>query len=73
MGILTDLNLGRKIKFEETDTDNWGYNGSQLQQYVDGVITGINLTVVSVNEDEITIDWGGANSTLTESKFIWID
>jgi hypothetical protein len=73
MGILTNLNLGKKIKFEETDNDNWGYDGSQLIEYVEGSATGVSLTVVSVSEEEITIDWGGINSTLTESKFIWKD
>lgn len=73
MGILTDLNSGKKIKFEDEDNDNWGYNGSQLQQYVNGSLTGNVLSVVSVSETEITIDWGGTNSTLTENKFIWED
>ncbi len=73
MGILTDLNSGKKIQFEEDDTDSWGYDGSQLQQYFGGSLTGNVLSVVSVSETEIIIDWGGTNSTLTESKFIWED
>ena len=73
MGILTNLNSGKKIKFETTDTDNWGYDGSRLQQYVDGVATGVSLTVISISEENISIDWGDGNSTLTESKFLWED
>ena len=73
MGILTNLNNGQKIRFEEDDTDIWGYNGSELQQYVGGKTTGNTLPVVSVDEDNITIDWGEVQSTLLENDFLFVD
>jgi uncharacterized protein YegJ (DUF2314 family) len=73
MGILTNLNNGQKIRFEQDDTDIWGYNGNELQQYVDGKTTGNTLPVISVDEDNITIDWGDVQSTLLEDDFIFVD
>lgn len=73
MGILTNLNQGKKIKFESSDSDSWGYSEGSLQQYVNGNLTGNNLIVSSVNEETIVIDWGGVTSSLAESKFLWED
>lgn len=72
MGILTNLNNGYKIQFEDTDEDIWGYNGNVLQQYIGGNLTGNELPVVEVNEEIITINWGDITSTLTEQEFYWI-
>ena len=72
MGILTKLNEGQKFRFEESDSDIWGYNGKVLQQYLDNESTGNTLTIVSVNEDTITIDWGDIESTLPESYLYWV-
>jgi len=73
MGILTNLNQGKKIRFELEDSDVWGYSEGTLQQYVNGSLTGNTLTVSSVNEENIVIDWGGVTSSLAESKFLWED
>lgn len=74
MGVLTNLNSGSFIQFEEEDIDVWGYNGLVLQQYYTGSLTGNELLVINLNEDYITIDWGsGSTSTLSEGDFIWIE
>lgn len=73
MGILTNLNSGKKIKFEYDDSDSWGYNGEVLEQYINSELTGNTLTVLSIDEDNITIDWGEAESTLPESYLIFVD
>jgi uncharacterized protein YegJ (DUF2314 family) len=73
MGILTNLNQGKKIRFELEDLDVWGYSEGSLQQYVNGSLTGNVLTVSSVNEETIIIDWGGVTSSLDENKFSWED
>jgi hypothetical protein len=73
MGVLTNLNNGYKIHFEEDDSDIWGYNGSHIQQYIDGNLTGFELLVINLNEDYITIDWGDITSTLSEGDFIWVE
>lgn len=70
MGILTDLNSGKKIKFDSEDNDSWGYNGTVLEQYVNNELTGNTLTVNSVDENSITIDWGDIESTLQENQII---
>ena len=70
MGILTNLNSGQKIRFEGGDIDLWGYNGSELQQYINGELTGYTLPVINVDENSITIDWGDIESTLPEN---WIE
>lgn len=70
MGILTDLNSGKKIKFDSEDSDLWGYNGTVLEQYVNNKLTGNTLTVNSVSETSITIDWGDIESTLQENQII---
>jgi hypothetical protein len=72
MGILTNLNNGYKIRFEDTDDDIWGYNGDVLQQYINNTLTGFELSVIMVNEEIITIDWIDATSTLTENEFEWV-
>jgi len=72
MGILTNLNNGYKIRFEDTDDDVWGYNGDVLQQYINNTLTGFELSVIMVNEEIITIDWIDVTSTLTENEFEWI-
>ena len=73
MGILTNLNQGKKIRFELGDSDTWGYSEGFLQQYVNGSLTGNVLTVSSVNEETIVIDWGEVTSSLNENKFSWED
>ena len=72
MGILTNLNNGYKIRFEDTDDDIWGYNGDVLQQYINNTLTGFELSVIMVNEEIITIDWIDVTSTLTENEFEWV-
>jgi len=72
MGILTNLNNGYKIRFEDTDDDVWGYNGDVLQQYINNTLTGFELSVIMVNEEIITIDWIDVTSTLTENEFEWV-
>lgn len=74
MGVLTNLNSGSFLQFEEGDIDVWGYNGSVLQQYYTGSLTGNELLVINLNEDYITLDWGNSNtSTLYDGDFIWIE
>jgi len=72
MGILTNLNNGYKIRFEDTDDDVWGYNGDVLQQYINNTLTGFEISVIMVNEEIITIDWIDVTSTLTENEFEWV-
>ena len=73
MGILTNLNQGKKIRFELEDSDVWGYSEGSLQQYVNGSLTGNTLAVSSVNEENIVIDWGEVTSSLDEGKILWED
>lgn len=73
MGVLTNLTSSYTIRFEEDDLDTWGWNGAVLQQYYTGSLTGEELTVVNLNEDYITLDWGGTTSTLYDGDFIWIE
>lgn len=74
MGVLTNLNSGSLIQFEEGDIDVWGYNGSILQQYYTGSLTGNELPVINLNENYITLDWGGGSiSTLHDGDFIWVE
>jgi hypothetical protein len=74
MGVLTNLNSGSLIQFEEEDMDVWGYNGSILQQYYTGSLTGNELPVINLNENYITLDWGGGStSTLHDGDFIWVE
>lgn len=73
MGVLTNLNNGYKIRFEDDDSDIWGYNTGIIQQYYTGSLTGLELTVINLNEDYITIDWGDITSTLSEGDFIWVE
>lgn len=73
MGILTDLNSGKKIKFEVTDTDSWSYQGNILEQTIDGTATGNTLQVLELTEEYITVDWGGPTSTLLQSQILIID
>ena len=73
MGILTNLNQGKKLKFESDDSDSWGLSENQLQQYISGEFTGNTLEVLSISEESITIDWGEAESTLPESYLFFVD
>jgi hypothetical protein len=74
MGVLTNLNSGSLIQFEEEDMDVWGYNGSILQQYYTGSLTENELPVINLNENYITLDWGnGSTSTLYDGDFIWVE
>jgi len=74
MGVLTNLNSGSLIQFEEGDMDVWGYNGFILQQYYTGSLTGNELPVINLNENYITLDWGsGSTSTLHDGDFIWVE
>lgn len=73
MGILTNLNQGKKLKFESDDSDSWVLSENQLQQYIGGEFTGNTLEVLSISEESITIDWGEAESTLPESYLFFVD
>jgi hypothetical protein len=68
MGIQTQLLEGKKIRFSILDTDLWSYreNEFKLYQWMDGQETGETLTVLEVDEELITIDWGTNTSTLFE-------
>lgn len=68
MGLQTQLLEGKKIRFSSLDVDLWSYreNESRLYQWIDGQETGETLTVLELDEDLITIDWGGNTSTLFE-------
>lgn len=65
MGLQTQLLEGKRIKFQNLDTDTWSYNQleSQLEQWIDGQSTGTVLSVVELNEEAITVNWGPAEST----------
>lgn len=67
MGLQTQLLQGKKIRFQNLDTDTWSYNQSEsrLEQWIDGQSTGMVLPVVELNEENITVDWGSAESTVS--------
>ena len=73
MGILTQLSQNKKIKFESSDSDSWEYNGTVLEQYVGTDPTGNTLEVISISEEEISINWGENQSTLPESDLTFVD
>lgn len=60
MGILTNLQAGKKIHWETVDTDSFGYNQdlNVLEQWINGEKTGETLSVVSISEESLTITWG---------------
>lgn len=69
MSLRTQLLEGKKIRFDPTDTDIWGYDEieSKLIQWVEEVETGNTLEVLELDDYSITINWGEAISTLFES------
>lgn len=69
MSLRTQLLEGKKIRFDPTDTDIWGYDEieSKLIQLVEEVETGNTLEVLELDDYSITINWGEAISTLFES------
>lgn len=68
MGLKTQLLEGKKIRFSPLDTDLWSYKENEflLYQWIDNTETGRTLTVLELDEDLITIDWGVGVSTLFE-------
>jgi hypothetical protein len=75
MGILSQLTSGKKIKFYMTDVDTFEYDSenSRLLQIINNTTTGHYLSVVDLNEDTITINWGSNVKTYYEVDIIITD
>lgn len=70
MGILTDLQAGKKIHWEPADSDTFGYNQdlNVLEQWVNGEKTEETLPVVSISEESLTITWGDQDVTYYDGE-----
>lgn len=70
MGILTNLQAGKKIHWEPVDSDTFSYNQdlNVLEQWMNGEKTGETLPVVSLSEESLTVTWGDQDVTYYDGE-----
>ncbi len=75
MSILELLQGGKKLRLYYMDTDTWSYNQelSTLEQWINGVKTGLSLQVLSIDNNHVSGMMGGEMFTITSENAIIVD
>jgi len=74
MDIQSRLLEGQFFKFEDTDEDSFTYSEGVLVNYIEGSPTGSELTVPSLTEESLVVEWpDGSSTTFGVNQLTWIE